>query len=162
MNKKLTWLVGALVLTLLAVGIHGVTNVYADDTPPPPPSGERGPRGGHGLDGAALEAVAGALNMSTDDLSAALAEGKTLQELAEAAGVDMQAVKDAMSAARAESMRERIAQSLTDGTITQDHADWLLEGLEKGYLDGPRFGLGGPGFGFGGPPPKDAPPTTSE
>lgn len=27
--------------------------------------------------------------------------------------------------------------------MTQDKADWLLEGLDKGYLDG------GPGFGFG-------------
>ncbi|MFZ5909643.1 MAG: hypothetical protein ACOYYU_06480 [Chloroflexota bacterium] len=158
MNKKFTWLAGALVLMLLAVGAYGVTTVYADDTNPPQPSGERGPggpRGGRGLDGAALEAVAGVLGMSADDLSAALESGKTLQELAEAAGVDMQEVKDAMSAVRAESMRERIAQALADGTITQEHADWLLEGLEKGFLDGP-------GFGFGGHPGKGAPPATAE
>jgi hypothetical protein len=155
MSRKMTWLVGALALVLLVVGAYGATTVYADDTTPPQPFGDRGPRGGRGLDGAALEAVAEVLNMSADDLSAALAEGKTLQELAEAAGVDMQEIKDAMSAVRAESMRERIAQALADGTITQDHADWLLEGLEKGYLDGP-------GFGFGGHPGRGTPPATAE
>jgi len=155
MSRKMTWLIGALALVLLVVGAYGATTVYADDANPPQPSGERGPRGGRGLDGAALEAVAGVLGMSTDDLSAALESGKTLQELADAAGVDMQEVKGAMSAVRAESMRERIAQALTDGTITQEHADWLLEGLEKGYLDGP-------GFGFGGHPGKGVPPATSE
>lgn len=158
MNKKITWLAGALALALLVVGAIGATTVYADDNAPPQPSGERmpgGPRGGRGLDGAALEAVAGALDMSADDVSAALESGKTLQELAEAAGVDMQKVKDAMSAARAENMRERISQALSDGTITQDHADWLLEGLEKGYLDGP-------GFAFGGHPGKGAPPAATE
>lgn len=45
-------------------------------------------------------------------------------------------------------MRARIEQALADGTITQEKADWLLEGLEKGFLDGPGFGFG---FGHGGP-----------
>jgi hypothetical protein len=68
--------------------------------------------------------------------------GKTLQDLAEEAGVDMQEIKDALSAVRAESMRERIAQALEDGTISQEHADWLLEGLDKGFLNGRGFGFG--------------------
>ena len=161
MSKKLEWGIGALVIALLAVGAYGATTVYADDSTPPGPFGERGPggpRGGHVLDGAALDAAANVLNMSSDDLSAALADGKTLQELADAAGVDMQDVKDAMSAVRAESMRERISQAVQDGTMTQEKADWLLEGLDKGFLDGgPGFG-----FGFGGHFEKGAPPSQTE
>jgi len=162
MNKKFGWAIGALVIALLTVGAYGATTVYADDSKPPQhPSGERGPggpRGGHSLDSASLEAVAGALNMSTDEVTAALQEGKTLQELADDAGVDIQAVKDALSAAREASMRERIAQAVEDGTMSQDKADWLLEGLDKGFLDGPDFGLG---HGFGGHPDKGTPPTTT-
>jgi hypothetical protein len=152
MTKKFGWAIGALVIVLLAVGVYGTTAVLADDGNPPLPFAGRGPGGPHGgrmLDGAALEAVAGVLDMSTDELSAALEEGKTLQELADEAGVDIQEVHDALSAVRAENMRERIAQALEDGTITQEHADWLLEGLEKGFLDGPGFGFGrGPGGHF--------------
>jgi len=149
MKRKFGWIIGALVIALLAVGVYGTTTVFADNSTPPLLFGNRGhggpggPHGGRILDGAALEAVAGVLNMSTDDLSAALQEGKTLQELADAAGVDIQEVQDALSAVRAESMRERIAQALEDGTITQEHADWLLEGLDKGFLSGRGFGLGG-------------------
>jgi len=164
MNKKFGWAIGALVIALLAVGVYGTTTVLADDSNPPLPFGERGPggpggpRGGRGLDGAALEAVAEVLGMSTDDLSAALESGKTLQELADEAGVDIQEVRDALSAVRAESMRERIAQALEDGTITQEHADWLLEGLDKGFLDGPGFGFG---HGFGDRFEKGTPTATA-
>jgi len=162
MNKKFIWIAGALAIALLAVGAYGATTVYADDSNPPQPFGQRGPGGpgGHGLcglDSASLEAVAGALDMSTDDLSAALADGKTLQDLADEAGVDIQEVKDALNAVRAENMREQIAQAVEDGNMTQEKADWLLEGLDKGFLDGPGFGFG---HGFDGHPGKGAPPAT--
>ncbi len=152
MNKKFGWIIGALVLTLLAVGVFGTTAAFADEGNPPHPFGQGGPggpggpRGGRGLDGAALEAVADVLDMSTDDLSAALEDGKTLPELAEEAGVDMQEIFDAMSVVREASMREHIAQAVEDGNMTQEKADWLLEGLDKGFLDGPGFGRGGGKF----------------
>lgn len=144
MNKKFGWAIGALVITLLAVGAFGITTVFADDGNPPRPFGGRGPGGpgGRGLDGAALEAVADALNMSTDDLSAALEDGQTLTELADEAGVDMQEIFDAINVVREESMRERIAQAVEDGTMTQEKADWLLEGLDKGFLGGKGLGIG--------------------
>ena len=165
MNNKLKWAIGALVIALLAVGIYGTTTAFADDNNPPLPFGERGPggpggpHGGRGLDSATLEAVANVLNMSTDDLSAALEGGQTLQNLADEAGVDMQDVKDAINAVREESMRERIAQAVDDGTMTQEKADWLLEGLDKGFLEGPGFGFG---HRFGGHFEKGIPPTQTE
>lgn len=107
------------------------------------------------LGSAELEAAAQALDMTTDELSAALNDGKTLQELADAAGVELQTVQEAIQAAHETEMRDRIQQAVDDGTITQEKADWLLEGLDKGFLDGPGFGFGfgGPrGHGFGGRP----------
>lgn len=161
MKKKFGWMIGALVIALFAVGVYGTTTVFADDRNPPPfgergPGGPGGPHGGRGLDGTALDAVAEVLDMSTDDLSTALESGKTLQDLADEAGVDIQEIKDALNAAREESMRERIAQAIEDGSITQEHADWLLEGLEKGFLNGRGFGFGGH-FGKGTPPTTPTP-----
>ena len=101
--------------------------------------GEGGPFGKHALDGAALEAVADVLNMSPDEVTAALEDGKTLPDLAEGAGVDMEDIKNALDALHAETMREHIAQAVEDGTMSQDKADWLLEGLDKGFMDGMRF-----------------------
>ena len=69
--------------------------------------------------------------------------------------MDLQDVQDAIQAAHEEELRARIQQAVTDGTITQENADWLLEGLDKGFIDGPGFGSG---FGPPGPrPPMQAP-----
>jgi hypothetical protein len=164
MTKKFKWAIGALVIALLAVGVYGTTTVFANGNNPPLPFGERrpggpgGPHGGRGLEGAALEAVANVLNMSTDDLKTALSSGQTLQDLADKAGVDMQAIKDALNTVHRTEMRDRITQAVADGAMTQEKADWLLEGLDKGFLDGPGFGFGP---GFGGHPRNGTPPTTT-
>jgi uncharacterized protein (DUF433 family) len=116
----------------------------------------RGLKGGAGLDTAAK-----ALGMTTDELTTALQGGKTLEQVAEEKGVDFADVQAAMQNARGTEMRERIQQSLDDGTITQENADWLLEGLDKGFLNGPGgFGFDGPhGPGQGPAPAGGAQPT---
>ncbi len=161
MNKKLPKLIGGLVIGLMLVGALGATIAYAQDgtSPTPPADGLRGgpcPGHGHGFLGQAeLQAAADALGMTTDELSTELKSGKTLQDLANAAGVDLKVVQDAIKAAHATEMRQQITQAVTDGTMTQEKADWLLEGLDKGFLDGPGFGFG---FGHrpaGGPPPAN-------
>jgi hypothetical protein len=113
-----------------------------------------------GLEG--LQVAADALNMTTDELITALRSGKTLDDLATEAGVDIQEVQEAIQAARTTEMRDRIQQALDDSTITQEHADWLLEGLDKGFLGGPGgFGFGGGhGHGFGAGP--DQTPTNPD
>ena len=98
---------------------------------------------------AELTAAAKALNMTETDLTTALKSGKTLTQIASDQKVDLQTVQDAITNARREDIRVQIKQAVTDGTMTQAKADWLTEGLDKGYLDKPDFGFGG--FGFGGP-----------
>ncbi len=201
MKKKIWVWIGGLLVALMIVGAVGTVAVYAQDSTPLSGLGDgHGPRGGRGLDGAALEAAAKALDMTTDELStalqsgktleqiaadkgvdfqtvqdaiqavrplrlgtteldvaakalgmttdeltAALKAGKTLEQVATDKGVDIQTVKDAIQAAHADEMRTQIKQAVTDGTMTQAKADWLNEGLDKGFLDGPD-GFG-PGFG---------------
>ncbi len=155
MKNKISILIGGLLIALVVFGAVGATNVLAQGLTDAPLHG-KGP-GGRGLSDAALEAAAKALNMTTDELTAALQSGQTLEQVAEAQGVDFADVQAAIQAVHETEMRERIAQAVEDGTITQENADWLLEGLEKGFLGGPG------GFGFGpGPkgPGNGQPPTT--
>jgi hypothetical protein len=67
--------------------------------------------------------------------------------------VDIQDVKDAISAVHAEEMRTNITAAVADGSMSQEKADWLLEGLDKGFLDGHGFGFGGLRGGKPGTPP---------
>jgi len=150
MKNKMLVLIAGLLVASLAIGILGATNAYAQSATNTPFHG-RGPGGGRGLGLEGLQIAAEALDMTTDELITALRSGKTLEDLADEAGVELQDIQDAIQAARSTEMRERIQQELDDGTITQEHADWLLEGLEKGFLGGGGFGLGGrhgPGSGL--------------
>jgi hypothetical protein len=132
-------IVALLVVGALSVAMTG-TALAQEETPTPAPFAGHGfARGIGGQVG--LEAAAEALGMTADELSTQLWGGKTLADLAEAAGIDLQDVRDA------------IEQAVEDGTLTREHADWLLQGLDNGYLGGHGFGhFGGhPGFrGFGG------------
>ena len=148
MKSKKWLLIGGLMITLLAVGAIGATSAFAQGLTDTPLHGGRGP-GGRGLSEAALEAAAEALGMTTDEVTTALQSGQTLKDLAEEAGVDIEDIRAAIQAVRETELRERIEQAVENGAITQEHADWLLEGLEKGFLHGPG------GFGHG---PKSPPP----
>jgi hypothetical protein len=152
MKNKMSVLIAGLLVALVVIGVIGATNAYAQS--PANALLHGGGPGGRGMGLAGLQAAAEALNMTTDDLITALRSGKTLEEIATEAGVDLQDVQDAIQAQRATEMRERIQQALDAGTITQEHADWLLEGLEKGFLGGPGGFGHGPGFG---PRPDQAP-----
>jgi hypothetical protein len=153
MKKKVSILIGGLLVALMIVGVIGATNVFAQGSTLIAPEHGRG-GGGRGMGLVGLQAAAEALDMTTDELINALRSGKTLEELATEAGVELQVVQDAIQAAHEEEVRTRIEQAIADGTMSQEKADWLLEGLEKGFLDGPGFGFG---FGPHGPKPDQAP-----
>jgi len=111
--------------------------------------GRFGDRGGVRRGGGAVgplsqwQSLAEQLGMTTDELAAELEAGKTITELAEEKGVDLQA-------AQVEAMKEQIQQAVEDGKLTQEQADWMLQGLEQGFMpDGRGFGFGGRGGCFG-------------
>jgi len=152
-------LVGLLVVGAVAVLMTGIA-LAQEETPTTPENtlpapGMRGFGRGLGLGGeAGLEAAAEALGMTTEELSAELWAGKTLAEIAEEKGVDVvelyTTVQSAVQAARVSAMQDAINQAVEAGTITQENADWLLEGIEQGFIPGFGFGLGGHG-GHRGP-----------
>jgi len=162
-KKRLLLLAGGVLAALLLVSLVGVAVVSAQDPTPEPsaepgtgPSGVRaGGRGrggpGFGMFGGGggdrwtmFDTAAEVLGLTPAELFTELHSGKSLEEIAAAQGVEMEAVRDALKAAQAEARREAIEQAVEDGKMSQEQADWLLEGLEQGFFPGGR------GLGFGG------------
>jgi len=101
-----------------------------------------------------FDTAAEALGLTPEELFAELHAGKSLEEIAEEQGVEMQAVQEALNAAQVEAGRQAIEQAVKDGKMSQEQADWLLEGLEQGFFPGGRgFGCGGR---WGNPVPPES------
>jgi uncharacterized protein (DUF433 family) len=105
--------------------------------------GQRGPRGQH------LDVIAEVLGMTTDEVRESVSGGQTIAELAEAQGVPLQDVADALVAAKA----EQLQQAVEDGRLTQEEADERLAHMEENVLERLESGERGPGGprGTGGP-----------
>ncbi len=87
-----------------------------------------GARGGHLGWRLGLAAAATALDMTVEELRAALEpDGATLAQVAEDQGVEVEALVDALVRAQ----EERIAQAVEDGRLTQEQADARLADLEE-------------------------------
>ena len=67
-------------------------------------------------------ALAEALGMTVEELEAELAEGKTLRDLVDELGVDMDDVWDALQEARDAALQGAVEE----GSLTQEQADWML------------------------------------
>jgi len=156
-KKRLILLVSAALSVLLLAGLIGVTVVAAQEPTPEFPvpfgrSGDRdggvGQRGGkHGMMGGVgfgggqwtmFDTAAEALGLTPEEMFAELHAGAGLDEVAEAQGVELDVLQEAMQAARVEARSEAIEQAVEDGTISQEQADWMLEGLEQGFSPGGR------------------------
>jgi len=162
-KKRLILLASVALVVLLLAGLAGAALVFAQEPTPTVPFGRHGGwgRGGLGPGGfgwagggqwTMFDKAAEALGLTPEGLFTELHAGKSLAEIAEAKSVDVQTVYDAMNAARAEAEKQAIQQAVEDGRISQEQANWMLQGLEKGWWGGRGLGRG---FGLKGcPPPK--------
>jgi len=110
--------------------------------------GFRGHPGAGGAQPALLaETLGDALGMTVEEVHEALAEGQTVAELAEAQGVALEDIVDALSTP----LIERFQQAVEDGRITQEQADERIEQMEERMLQMLESGSGfGTGMGRGG------------
>jgi transposase len=143
MKKKLLIGAGVALIVLLLAGLGGAAFVFAQEPTPPIPFGWHGGgrgmggfgRGGFGWAGGGqwtmFDTAAEALGLTPEELFAELRAGKSLTDIAEAKGVDVQTVYDAMNAARGEAMQQALQQAVEDGRMTQEQADQMLERLEN-------------------------------
>ena len=74
----------------------------------------------------ALEMLAEALDMTEEDLQAALKDGQTVPEIVEAEGLSVEAVADDLK----DVMVERVEDAVAEGTLEEERADAMLERLE--------------------------------
>ena len=150
-TKRLVAVAGALALiTIIGALVVGTALAQSDTPTPAPKTAPNMPFGRHGMEWGfkggswdSYDATAKALNLTPTELFEQLHSGKTLDEIAVAQGVDLAKIQEAANASRIQAMKDAIAQAVKDGKMTQDQADWLLQGLEKGYTGKGR------GFGFG-------------
>ena len=137
MFKKKALVIGG--LTALTVGILGTTAAFAHG-----PGGRDGGMGNIG--GGIIETVAEQLGMERSDLLTELQDGKTVAELAEAQGVDLQDIIDAF----VDTADERLTEAVANGNMTQEQADTILPQIEEKVTDAVNNGLPlGKGHGMG-------------
>jgi len=173
MNKKsLLILAGVALIVLLLAGLGGAALVFAQEPTPPIPFGWHGGGrgwggfGGRGMGGSAwagggpwtmFDTAAETLGLTPEELFAEMLAGKSLAEIAEEQGLEVEEVYDAMNAARTEAIPEIIEQAVEDGSLTQEQADWVLEGLEQGFFPRGRGFSSGRGWGGGYYPEDECP-----
>jgi hypothetical protein len=151
-RKNLYTILGTAGALVLLLGGLSVSVVSAQEVTPPAedaPAGgifgrgrvlfDFGPGGGWTM----FDTVAEELSLTPEELFTKLHDGQTVEGVAEAQGVDLEALRDTLEANREEARREAIEQAVEDGNMTQEEADWLLEGLDNGFM--PHGG----GFGHG-------------
>jgi len=153
MLKKIAAVLGVVTL-ITALGITAVGTAFAQSetpsteatpTTPTRPQRDLGSRGFGFFGGGSVtqfDKVAELLNLTPAELFDQLHSGKTLAEIAEAQGIDLDTIQETLEAEKIQAVKDKIAKAVADGTITQDHAEWLLEGIEKGYTSGRGFDFG--------------------
>jgi len=165
--KKFLAVAFAVIAITLVVGSGSVfaqsTNPpTADDTPSYFGMGRQGGRGmmggglyiQNGTEGpmhdAMIEVFSDQLGLSVDEINTALAEGKTLGEIALEQGLTVEEFQAIMLEARDTTLENAVAE----GLITEEQADWMSERGSRmmgGALSGgTRFGRGGSTGGFYG------------
>jgi hypothetical protein len=124
-------------------------------------AGDHGPRGhgrGHGMSTSDITDAAKVLGMTDAELKAELEAGKSVADVAEAKGVDLQGIIDAMVAADT----AKTEAAVTAGTMTQAQADERLANLAQHVTDEVNAtglghgGRGGQGHGPSGGAGDDA------
>ena len=153
MSKKFKVL-GGIVLAIALV-VVGLTTVVLADSPDNSAgatacqTGTWGPMGFRGAcDGPLLETVSDVVGLSPEEICELRQEGMSLVEIAEQQGVDEQTLTDAVLAAAAEALQQKV----DEGILTQEQVDLILERLTDRVSDDLNrtdFGPAGNGLPLG-------------
>lgn len=81
-----------------------------------------------------FEKAADVLGLTPEGLRSEMQAGKTIEEVAEGQGVEVEDLREALNQARDEAMHEAIERAVEEDEMTREQADWLLEGMEQGFV----------------------------
>ena len=112
--------IGVLVVIITALTISSAA--FAQGTPSATPTAPQVHSFGRGMmcGQAGLDAAAAALKMTSAELSAQLWGGRTLADLADKAGVDLQTVQSAVQTACQQAIKDAIQQAVKDGVTPEN------------------------------------------
>ncbi|MCB9803040.1 hypothetical protein H6761_03445 [Candidatus Nomurabacteria bacterium] len=133
MKKELGYLaLGAIMASAITGGlVHAQTTSSSSDQQLDPTVCQRMHEGkGFGFHGGNTEWLADhaqILGMSTEELQAALDSGQRLDQIAEAQGITQEQMHEAMQA----QIKEKLADSVALGEITQEQADLRLQRMDE-------------------------------
>lgn len=82
-----------------------------------------------GMHNTVWQGLADALKIKPEDLSAELAKGKTLTQIAEAKGISQKQLTTALEA----SIKVGLDKAVKDGAATKEQADWMLTNMAGNY-----------------------------
>ncbi|MBI5349832.1 MAG: hypothetical protein HZB77_11045 [Chloroflexi bacterium] len=82
-----------------------------------------------GMHNVVWQGLADALKIKPEDLSAELAKGKTLTQIAEAKGISQKQLTTALEA----SMKVGLDKAVKDGAVSKEQADWMLTNMAGNY-----------------------------
>lgn len=148
-NRTTALLAAGLLATTLALGVAGRALAQTGPTAPNATygscwNGTTGSGPASGWHGATHEAVAQALGISSEELSAARAEGKTVAQIAAERGVDL----DTVTAAALQSHMQALDAQVQAGRLTQAQAD-AMQAQMSAHLGAMFSGQYGSGWGMG-------------
>jgi hypothetical protein len=129
--KKLGKVAG-IALIVAVVGLLAVSVASAQEPDPPVPGTYW-----EDIHESVIAAAADALGMTVDEVEAAIADGTTMWELADAQGVDISDVWAAMDAARAEEL-DKLAEA---GVLTEAQANLMLGAMQHRRAHGLQLGV---------------------
>jgi len=167
MHTSLRNAVAAAAIAGAGLAGFGITSAFAQtdtgDNATTTTEAAAGQPGCEGRGGPGLDAMAEAIGIDVEDLHAALEDGQTPAEVAEANGVSRADLVDAIVA----DITDHIDQGVEDGDLTQDeadqrlaevedHANDIVDGVRPEGMDPGRGGPGGPPGGAGAPADADA------
>jgi len=149
-------LVAVLLICVVAVPAFAQSSTPTPTTPNAQSSGGKGLGFCFGAGGSwdVFDAEAKALGLTPEQFFSELHSGKTVEDIAKEKSVDLQTVQDAAKAAQTAAQKSAIEQAVKDGKLTQEQADWMLKGIDLGFMPMGRGRGRGFGFGSGGQKPS--------